>query len=240
MTIEETRNSRGQLLVMYPAWLDISTVAERAGVSRYHGYLIIKDTPSCQRVEFKNHPNPNQRIDLAANSLDAEAAISAYKAKQREKLEREETQKQLRAESRKALPEKRRQIGDARELRNNAKRDLSRLKAGIKNETSKRRGARRSQHNNDLQDAVTSMNVNRDNAQQSFQEQGAQLAKFHEEEIATIMAEYERMIEELDAVLEVDIEEMDDEVEAENIKEIEALEAVIEEQQAKIDRLSRS
>ena len=32
----------------------------------------------------------------------------------------------------------------------------------------------------------------------------------------------------------------DDEVEAENIKEIEALEAVIEEQQAKIDRPSRS
>lgn len=240
MTTEknEVRNARGQLLVSYPEWVDISTVADQAGVSRYHGYLIIKDLHSCQRVEFTNHPDPNRRIDLAAEGMQAATAIEAYKARQRQKVEREEIQQKRRAEARAALPEKRRLIGEAREKRNNARRDLTSLRVGIKNEIAKRRGERHSQHNADLRRSINDTNASRNNAQESYEEQAEQLAEFNQMETATIQAEYERVVAALEDKLEVDIDEMDDEVEAENAKRILALESIIAQQQAEIDRLS--
>ena len=237
MTDEATRNARGQLLVTFPEWLDISTVGERAGVSRYHGYLIIKGTPSCQRVEFTNHPSPQTRIDLAATRQDADAAIGVYQDKERAKQERKTAQDKQRVEARKALPEKRRQIAEARDARNVAKRELSRLLAGQKNEVAKRRSARRSVHNAALREAVDDMNASRDNAQKTFKEQGEELAQFYEVEIETIQAEYERELASLKVALDEDIDEMDDEVEAENATRVKVLETTIAEQQTIIERL---
>lgn len=233
----EERNTRGQLLVTYPEWQDISTVAKRAGVDRYNGYLIIKKQPSTQRVEFTNAPADVMRIDLAAIAAEADAAITAYQEAQTAKAARKARQQQARAEAVRTLPERDRKIAEAQNALGEAKRALSLLAAQARNEIAKRRGALRSQCNADLRAAVNTQNEAFDAARADQEAQVAELYEFFDLEKVTIEARYDAEVAELSTDLEADIQALPGIVAKEQAVRVAELNATVAEAEDSLKQL---
>lgn len=237
MSTDGPRNVRGQLLVSYPKWLDISTVAKRAGVGRYSGYLIIKKQPSTQRVEFTNPPEGVMRIDLAAVAREADAAIAAYVAAQAAKAERKAKQQALREEAARTLPDREQKVAKAQNTIGESKRALSLLAAHARNETTKRRGELRTKCNADLREAVSAQNEAYEAARNDRETQVQEVYEFFEMEKATIESQYEATIAELSIDLEDDIQAVPGIVQSEQAVRVAELNATIAEAEALIKKL---
>ena len=135
------RNSRGQLIVKFAAWLDMYRFAEACGIDHYAAFLFLKKHFKAvfERVEFKDAPDSSNRWRMAVPQAEGAAAIKKFREERKAKQEKEEARRRGDEEHRRTLPQRERRIAEARQIIADARRELSGISRDTQNEISKRR-----------------------------------------------------------------------------------------------------
>ena len=236
---EPPRNKRGQLIVSYDDWTDISRVGTSIHRGRYEGYLCLKRyAPSLQRVEFSDHPDTASglKIDLAALRAEAETAVMNVEVKRQGVRNARTAEQKRKAERRKDLPKRQRAVSIAQETIRHARRLINEIRRKVPQMIADKRAELLRKCADDADAATTHAQKEEEALRERCQVQFAEISEYQKQEKGVIEETRLQTIDDLNSQVHIDVGKYQAEVEEEYNPQLRSLQIALEEAQKTIAR----
>ena len=237
--VEPPRNKRGQLIVSYDDWTDISRVGTSIHRGRYEGYLCLKRyAPSLQRVEFSDHPDSagGLKIDLAALRAEAETAVMNVEVKRQGVRNARAAEQKRKAERRKDLPQRQRAVSIAQQTIRDARRLINDIRRKVPQMIADKRAELLRKCADDADAATTHAQREEEALRGRCQVQFAEISEYQKQEKGVIEETRLQTIDDLNSQVHIDVGKYQAEVEEEYNPQLRSLQIALEEAQKTIAR----